>query len=310
MSSAVAFAESKKRKHDAEAEEEPSEQEVAAMSRSERKRHREKKRRSDVNKGFDELMALLLEIDPDVRADAEERASKGQCKRSLGAHEENVLSRVDLIATAVRVLRRVHTENEKHKKMIDDFLKNKGEGVPRASALGGAAGLSDLNALAALDRSALLQGSALGLGAGAGAGASAGAGLGLEAAQLRAKANMLAGTPGLRDYSTADLLALRAARQPSAAAASSDAALFSQLNANKQALQRNILMQNMFGGPGLDSLYGSLGGEGPAQPTSSFSIAEGLYGALGGGARSAQTPLQMRKEEELRHLRAATGRDL
>ena len=34
------------------------------MSRSERKRDREKKRRSDVNKGFDNLMNLLLEIDP------------------------------------------------------------------------------------------------------------------------------------------------------------------------------------------------------------------------------------------------------
>lgn len=309
MSTAQAFAENKKRKHEAAAEEEPSESEVASMSRSERKRHREKKRRSDVNKGFDDLMALLLEIDPEVRADAEERASKGQCKRSLGAHEENVLSRVDLIATAVRVLRRVHGDNEKHKKMIEGFLKNgKGDSMARASSLGagGAAGLSELNALAGLDRASLLQGAGLGLGGPA----SASAGLD-TAAQLRAKANLLAGTPGLRDYSAADILALRAARQP-AASASSDAALLSQLNANKQALQRNLLMQNMLQGTGqgLDSLYPSLGGDPPAQSASTFSVAEGLYGALGGGARSAQTPLQMRKEEELRHLRAATGQNL
>ena len=46
-------------------------EELSRMSRSERKRHREKKRRSDVNKGFDDLMSLLIEIDPDVRAEAE-----------------------------------------------------------------------------------------------------------------------------------------------------------------------------------------------------------------------------------------------
>lgn len=53
------------------------------LSRSERKREREKKRRSDVNKGFDNLMRLLLEIDPEVRRDAEDRARKGHCKRTL-----------------------------------------------------------------------------------------------------------------------------------------------------------------------------------------------------------------------------------
>lgn len=297
----AAAANDKKRKAEAITEDEPTEQEVAAMSRSERKRHREKKRRSDVNKGFDELMSLLLEIDPEVRADAEERASKGQCKRSLGAHEENVLSRVDLIATAVRVLRRVHTENEKHKKMIEEFLKNKGEAVPRAASL--SSDSSNLNGLSALDRSSLLQGAGLGLGS------SGAAGAGLDAAALRAK--MLAGA-GLRDYSTADLLALRAARQ-TAPSSSTDAALFAQLNANKQALQRNLFMQGMIGGGqgGLDSLYGSLSSSEPStQNTPSFSITEGLYGALGGGARAAQTPLQRRKEEELRHLRAATGQNL
>lgn len=58
-------------------------EELAAMSRSERKRHREKKRRSDVNKGFDELMTLLLEIDPVVRAEAEDRARRGQWKGDM-----------------------------------------------------------------------------------------------------------------------------------------------------------------------------------------------------------------------------------
>lgn len=322
MASSVTFVGNvnpKKRSH-AEVEEDPTEQEVAAMSRSERKRHREKKRRSDVNKGFDELMALLLEIDPEVRADAEERASKGQCKRSLGAHEDNVLSRVDLIATAVRVLRRVHTENSKHKKMIDEFLKNKGadhQQLPRpsnASSLApvsaAPAGLSELNAFASLDRASLL-----GLGSAGPVAPSAGAlGLTDASAQLRA-ANLLgnlpsANGPALGDYSTADLLALAARNQgaaQAAATASRDAALFSQLNANKQALQRNLFVQNMLQNQGAqnfsDSIFG-LGAEQPPQQASPFSLAEGLYGALGGG-RATAGGLHKQKEEELRRLRAA-----
>jgi len=93
-------------------------EDVAKMSRSERKKHREKKRRSEVNKGFDELMCLLLEIDPQVRAEAEEKARRGQWKGSLGAAEDNVLSRVDLIFRGVEVLRRVHLENEQRKLII------------------------------------------------------------------------------------------------------------------------------------------------------------------------------------------------
>ena len=108
-------------------------EEMAKMSRSERKRHREKKRRSDVNKGFDELMTLLLEIDPRVRAEAEERARRGQWKGQLGAHEDNLLSRVDLISRTVDVLRRIHQENEERKLIIASLTRGRGEICPGAS---------------------------------------------------------------------------------------------------------------------------------------------------------------------------------
>lgn len=98
--------------------------ELAKMSRSERKRHREKKRRSDVNKGFDELMTLLLEIDPTVRAEAEERARRGQWKGNFGAQEDNLLNRVDLISRAVEVLRRIHRENEERKHIIASLTRS------------------------------------------------------------------------------------------------------------------------------------------------------------------------------------------
>lgn len=96
---------------------------MATLSRSERKRYREKKRRSDVNKGFDDLMNLLIEIDPAVRAEAEERARRGQWKGTIGAQEDNLLSRVDLISRSVQVLRRLHHENEQRKGIIDQLIQ-------------------------------------------------------------------------------------------------------------------------------------------------------------------------------------------
>jgi hypothetical protein len=95
---------------------------AAAQSRSERKRFREKKRRSDVNKGFEDLMNLLMEIDPEVRAVAEERARRGTWKGSLGGQEDSIMSRVDLIGRAVAVLRRIHQENEQRKVLINHLM--------------------------------------------------------------------------------------------------------------------------------------------------------------------------------------------
>ena len=132
--SPLASAGQRKRSRESEGEldeeEVPSAEELSKMSRSERKRHREKKRRNDVNKGFDELMTLLLEIDPDVRAEAEERARRGQWKGSFGAQEENLLSRVDLISRTVDVLGRVHRENEERKLIIARLLQGASAGTP------------------------------------------------------------------------------------------------------------------------------------------------------------------------------------
>ena len=119
-------------------------EELVRMSRSERKRHREKKRRSDVNKGFDELMTLLLEIDPGVRAEAEERARRGQWKGQLGAHEDNLLSRVDLIGRTAEALRRLHRENEERKLIIASLTRGGAATAGVAAGTGAAAGLGSL----------------------------------------------------------------------------------------------------------------------------------------------------------------------
>lgn len=116
---------------------------IAQMTRSERKRHREKKRRSDVNKGFDDLTSLLWEIDPTMRMEAEERTSRLQTKgQSGGPPEAALLSRVDLINRAAQLLRRLHNENEQNKSIIS--------ALTRQGLIGTGAGaeLANLNRLA------------------------------------------------------------------------------------------------------------------------------------------------------------------
>jgi Helix-loop-helix DNA-binding domain len=120
----------------------------AQMTRSERKRHREKKRRSDVNKGFDDLISLLWEIDPTMRADAEERAPRLQLKAAIGGPPETLLSRVDLISRAVQLLRRLHRENEQNKAVISTLARQRG--MERslnldAPNLGSIAGINNLD---------------------------------------------------------------------------------------------------------------------------------------------------------------------
>jgi hypothetical protein len=122
-------ADTKKRSRDiGDDEDSLSPEDLFKMSRSERKRYREKKRRNNVNKGFDDLMNLLVEIDPKIRIEAEERARRGQWKVRIGAQEENLLGRVDLITRTADVLRRVHRENEERKVVIAELTQG-GSGV-------------------------------------------------------------------------------------------------------------------------------------------------------------------------------------
>lgn len=90
----------------------------AQMTRSQRKCHRERRRRSEVNKGFDDLTSLLWEIDSTtMRAEIENRAQRGK-KQSNLPKEDILLSRVDLINFTISLLRQLHTENEQRKEII------------------------------------------------------------------------------------------------------------------------------------------------------------------------------------------------
>ena len=117
-----------KKVHDGSDEERtPHPIDLSKLSRSERKRHREQKRRSDVNKGFEALMTILIQIDPQVKHEAQERARRGLSKGGpAGAHDDNLLSRVDLVNRTAEVLRRIHQENEQRKKIIETLIAKTG----------------------------------------------------------------------------------------------------------------------------------------------------------------------------------------
>jgi Helix-loop-helix DNA-binding domain len=90
----------------------------AQMTRSQRKCHRERRRRSEVNKGFDDLTSLLWDIDSTtMRAEVENRAQRGKKQSNLPT-EDILLSRVDLINFTISLLRRLHAENEQRKEII------------------------------------------------------------------------------------------------------------------------------------------------------------------------------------------------
>jgi hypothetical protein len=123
-------------------------QQLASLTRSERKRYREKKRRTEVNKGFDDLLNLLVEIDNRTTVEPDERtrhattrnvdSTGNETPRNRGlsvdssiaaplalapANDDALVSRVDLISRAISKLRQLHTENEQRKLIIHELTR-------------------------------------------------------------------------------------------------------------------------------------------------------------------------------------------
>ena len=87
-----------------------------ATKRSERKRQIEKQRRSDLSSAFDELAAFITQVEPesgDPDADAKKKR-----KKSEGAEDSSGITRLELIGRALRIMRRLHGENEERKRII------------------------------------------------------------------------------------------------------------------------------------------------------------------------------------------------
>jgi len=95
-----------------------------ARIRSERKRSREKQRRSDVNTQFADLTALLKKIEAEDEPDEESRKSLLALSTSS--------NRVDLIVKTIAILNRIHNENRKRKRTIDELKEELKETQKRA----------------------------------------------------------------------------------------------------------------------------------------------------------------------------------
>lgn len=103
-------------------EEEQKGQKPGSLSRSERKRDREKKRRDDLNKGYDRLQNLIFGIDPTVKVEAEERIQRS-FRGPTETEEHSVFSRLELIQFAISTLERVNQENEERKMVIQHMAR-------------------------------------------------------------------------------------------------------------------------------------------------------------------------------------------
>lgn len=107
-------------------------QKLFAESRAERKRDREQSRRNQINEQYDALQELLFTIDPYLKLDCLERLNirhplsiaHGGAVANKTNHQ--LLSRVELVNTAVATLTRVHQENEFHKSLVRQFLVMRG----------------------------------------------------------------------------------------------------------------------------------------------------------------------------------------
>jgi hypothetical protein len=89
--------------------------------KSERKRKREKQRRNDLTIAFDELAAFIVKVDPEPGESTRKRkkTDKG------GEAESSGITRLDLITRTLRLLRRLHRENDEMRHFLE---QRRGEG--------------------------------------------------------------------------------------------------------------------------------------------------------------------------------------
>jgi Helix-loop-helix DNA-binding domain len=97
---------------------------VDDSKKSERKRKRERQRRSDLANAFDELSALVAQIDPD---DSDTGTRKKRRKSGVGEPEvaaadpdNSSMTRLDLIGRTTTVLRRLQRENADLRRRLEE----------------------------------------------------------------------------------------------------------------------------------------------------------------------------------------------
>jgi hypothetical protein len=95
----------------------PAGDDAETSKRSERKRQREKQRRSNLSNAFDELAAFMVQVEPE--AGSVEVDTKKKRKKSIdGGEDSSGITRLDLIGRALRIMKRLHKENEERKRLV------------------------------------------------------------------------------------------------------------------------------------------------------------------------------------------------
>lgn len=104
--------------------------------RSERKRQRERKRRSALSNAFDELASFVVRMDPEPGdhqdEDSNEKSSSKKKQRTKSTERENHhgISQLDIVGRTLKVLKRLHDENENHKHILNTMQSREGQHGP------------------------------------------------------------------------------------------------------------------------------------------------------------------------------------
>ena len=103
---------------------------------AERKRKKEKQRRSDLSSAFDELAAFMVEVEPkclsavgsggsdylgsDVKKKRRKASQSGDDADDDDQQESSGrITRLDIIGHALRIMKRLHYENEQNKRLLE-----------------------------------------------------------------------------------------------------------------------------------------------------------------------------------------------
>jgi hypothetical protein len=95
----------------------PAGDDAETSKRSERKRQREKQRRSNLSNAFDELAAFMVQVEPEA-GNVEVDTKKKRKKSNEGGEDASGITRLDLIGRALRIMKRLHKENEERKRLV------------------------------------------------------------------------------------------------------------------------------------------------------------------------------------------------
>ena len=93
----------------------------SAATSAEHKRNREKQRRSELNETLDDLSELVFQIDPSLRSGRAEVVGDEDQRMMSAGRKNTITNRTELIQCTVRLLKRIHADNQRKDQVIADL---------------------------------------------------------------------------------------------------------------------------------------------------------------------------------------------